>query len=81
MKKDIFKKRKTIFQVEESNELAPKFDRDGLIPTITTDYKTGEVLMHGYMNKDAFLLTIKKVRLFIFQEVEKKFGIKAKLVV
>ena len=44
MKKDIFKKRKTIFQVEESNELAPKFDRDGLIPTITTDYKTSPVL-------------------------------------
>ena len=43
MKKNIFKKRKTIFQVEESNELAPKFDKDGLIPTITTDYKTGEV--------------------------------------
>ena len=24
--------------------LSPKFDNDGLIPVVTTDYKTGEVL-------------------------------------
>ena len=78
MKKDIFKKRKTIFQVEESNELAPKFDRDGLIPTITTDYKTGEVLMHGYMNKDAFLETIKKGEAVYFSRSRKKIWHKGK---
>ena len=27
-----FKKRKSIEQVEESTDLAPKFDKDGLIP-------------------------------------------------
>ena len=58
MKKNIFKKRKTVIQVEESNDFAPKFGKDGLIPTITTDFKTGEVLMHGYMNREAFLKTI-----------------------
>ena len=54
MKKNIFKKRKTVIQVEESKDFAPKFGKDGLIPTITTDFKTGEVLMHGYMNREAF---------------------------
>ena len=46
----IFKKRKSVKQVEESNDLAPKFDENGLIPVVTTDHSSGEVLMQGYMN-------------------------------
>ena len=53
-----FEKRKTIEQVEESTELAPKFDKDGLIPVVTTDFSSGEVLMQGYMNEEAFKKTI-----------------------
>ena len=53
-----FEQRKTIEQVEESNELAPKFDKDGLIPVVTTDFNSGEVLMQGYMNEEAFKKTI-----------------------
>ena len=55
---NFFKKRKSIIQVEESTDLAPKFDKNGLIPVITTDFLSGEVLMQGYMNRDAFLKTI-----------------------
>jgi len=53
-----FEQRKTIEQVEESTELAPKFDRDELIPVVTTDFNSGEVLMQGYMNEEAFKKTI-----------------------
>ena len=53
-----FKKRKSIEQVEESTELAPKFDENGLIPVVTTDFSSGEVLMQGYMNEEAFKQTI-----------------------
>ena len=53
-----FEERKTIKQVEESTELAPKFDQDGLIPVVTTDFSSGEVLMQGYMNDEAFKKTI-----------------------
>ena len=53
-----FEKRKTIEQVEESTELAPKFDQNGLIPVVTTDFDSGEVLMQGYMNEEAFKKTI-----------------------
>ena len=53
-----FEKRISIKQVEESTELAPKFDQDGLIPVITTDYNSGEVLMQGYMNKESLKQTI-----------------------
>ena len=53
-----FEQRKTIEQVEESTELAPKFDQDGLIPVVTTDFNSGEVLMQGYMNEEALKKTI-----------------------
>ena len=53
-----FEQRKTIEQDEESTELAPKFDQDGLIPVVTTDFNSGEVLMQGYMNEEAFKKTI-----------------------
>ena len=53
-----FAPRKSVEQVEEGLELAPKFDEDGLIPVVTTDHASGEVLMHAYMNRDALLKTI-----------------------
>ena len=53
-----FKKRESIKQVEESNDLAPKFDENGLIPVVTTDYLSGEVLMQGYMNEESFKKSI-----------------------
>lgn len=56
--KNYFAERKSVEQVEEGTELSPKFNADGLIPVITGDYKSGEILMHGYMNKEALLKTI-----------------------
>ena len=57
-KEKYFEERKTVTQVEESNSFAPKFDGNGLIPVVTTDYKNGETLMHAYMNKEALQKTI-----------------------
>lgn len=54
----VFAKRTSIEQVEEGNELAPKFDAYGLIPCVTTDADSGEVLMLGYMNCEALQRTI-----------------------
>ena len=53
-----FHERRTIEQVEEGHELAPKFGPDGLMPAITTDAHSGEVLMLGWMNEDALKLTV-----------------------
>ena len=53
-----FAARTTVEQVEEGLALAPKFDADGLIPCITTDANSGEVLMLGYMNGEALQQTI-----------------------
>ena len=54
----MFKKRHNIKEVEEGKYLSPKFDEKGLIPVITTDFKTVDILMHGYMNVEALKLTI-----------------------
>ena len=54
----MFKKRDNIKEVEEGKYLAPKFDENGLIPVITTDFETGVILMHGYMNDEALKKTI-----------------------
>ena len=53
-----FKARQTIEQVEEGDDLAPKFDDRGLITVVTTDHTSGELLMQGYMNAEALSLTI-----------------------
>jgi phosphoribosyl-AMP cyclohydrolase len=53
-----FNQRETVEQVEEGNQLAPKFDSSGLIPCVTTDFQSGELLMHGYMNAEALRRTI-----------------------
>jgi|TARA_B110000977_G_scaffold101998_1_gene133481 phosphoribosyl-AMP cyclohydrolase len=54
----MFAPRESIEQVEEGNVLAPKFDEDGLIPVVTTDIDSGELLMMGYMNVEAFKKTV-----------------------
>ena len=43
-----FESRRSIEQVEEGTELAPKFDERGLIAVVTTDAESGDVLMQGY---------------------------------
>ncbi|MBO9998949.1 MAG: phosphoribosyl-AMP cyclohydrolase [Cyanobacteria bacterium SID2] len=53
-----FAARTSVEAVEEGMLLAPKFDANGLIPVITTDAATGEVLMHAYMNEAALLKTL-----------------------
>lgn len=54
----VFAPRQSIEQVEEGNQLAPKFDEQGLIVCVTTDADSGEVLMLGYMTAEALQKTI-----------------------
>ena len=53
-----FQDRRSVEQVEEGVDLAPKFDERGLITAVTTDAESGEVLMQGYMNDEALRRTI-----------------------
>ena len=73
-----FEKRKSIVQVEESTDLAPKFDKHGLIPVVTTDFSSGEVLMQGYMNEEAFKKTISLREAVYFSRSREKLWHKGK---
>ncbi|PZD71469.1 Phosphoribosyl-AMP cyclohydrolase [Acaryochloris thomasi RCC1774] len=54
----LFADRTCVEAVEEGTSLAPKFNQAGLIPVVTTDAQTGELLMHAYMNQAALVKTI-----------------------
>ena len=68
----MFKKRENVAAIEEGKLLSPKFDKDGLIPVITTDSKTGEVLMHGYMNSEALKKTIETKEAYYWSRSRKE---------
>jgi phosphoribosyl-AMP cyclohydrolase len=68
----MFKKRDNIKEVEEGKYLEPKFDKNGLIPVITSDYKTGDILMHGYMNDKALKKTIETKEAHYWSRSRKK---------
>jgi len=68
----MFKKRDNIKEVEEGKYLAPKFDENGLIPVITTDFQTGDILMHGYMNDEALKKTIETKEAHYWSRSRKK---------
>ena len=79
MTENFFEERKSIKQVEESAELAPKFGSDGLIPVVTTDFKSGELLMQGYMNKKAFAQTLKLGEAVYYSRSRKSLWHKGKI--
>ena len=68
----MFKKRHTIKEVEEGKYLSPKFDENSLIPVITTDFKTSDMLMHGYMNYEALKKTIETKEAHYWSRSRKK---------
>ncbi len=57
-KRFYFGKRNSVEEVEEGTTFSPKFDKDGLIPVVTTEADTGTLLMVGFMNEEALGLTI-----------------------
>ena len=62
----MFNERKSIHQVEESTEFAPKFDQNGLIVVTTVDVSNDQILMTGYMNKEALEKTIATKEAYYF---------------
>ncbi len=67
-----FKKRISVEEIEEGLSLTPKFDENGLIPCITTDNNTGEVLMVGYMNAESLTKTIENGEAYYFSRSQQK---------
>ena len=68
----MFKKRDNVKEVEEGKYFSPKFDENGLIPVITTDYHDGGILMHGYMNAESLKKTIETKEAHYWSRSRKK---------
>jgi len=53
------------------------FDKlNGLIPAVIQDYKSGKVLMVGFMNKEAYSKTLKTGRVWYFSRTTGKLWMK-----
>ena len=75
----MFKKRDNIKEIEEGKYLSPKFDEKGLIPVITTDFQTGDILMHGYMSDEALKKTIETKEAHYWSRSRKKMWHKGQI--
>lgn len=53
-----FPARGSVAEIEEGHRFMPRFDEAGLIPCVTQDAATGEVLMLGYMNRESLTKTL-----------------------
>lgn len=62
--------------IEQGLFLRPKFDADGLIPCITTDAATGEVLMFAFMNEEALRHTIESNKATYWSRSRNKLWVK-----
>jgi len=53
-----------------------KYDQQGLIPAIIQDYKTGQVLMLAYMNKESLRRTLKLGKTCFWSRSRKEYWVK-----
>lgn len=76
MSAHVFPVRTTTAEIELGTTLQPKFGPDGLIPCITTDHVTNEVLMFAFMNAEALAHTIKSGKATYWSRSRNKLWIK-----
>ena len=53
-----------------------QFNEQGLIPVITQDFETAEILMFAWMNEEALSLTIEKQQAVYYSRSRKKLWLK-----
>ena len=72
----VFPARTSTADIELGTTLQPKFGPDGLIPCITSDHVTNEVLMFAYMNAESLAHTIKTGKATYWSRSRNKLWIK-----
>jgi phosphoribosyl-AMP cyclohydrolase len=72
----VFPARTSTADIELGATLQPKFGPDGLIPCITTDHVTNEVLMFAFMNAEALAHTIRTKKATYWSRSRNKIWIK-----
>jgi phosphoribosyl-AMP cyclohydrolase len=72
----VFPARTTTAEIELGTTLQPKFGPDGLIPCITQDAATGEVLMFAFMNAESLALTLQTRKASYWSRSRSKLWVK-----
>jgi phosphoribosyl-AMP cyclohydrolase len=72
----VFPARTTTAEIELGALLQPKFDADGLIPCITCDHQTNEVLMFAFMNAESLAHTLRTGKATYWSRSRKKLWVK-----
>jgi phosphoribosyl-AMP cyclohydrolase len=71
-----FPARTATAEIELGAVFQPKFGPDGLIPCITIDHATGEVLMYAFMNAESLARTISTKKATYWSRSRNKLWIK-----
>lgn len=72
----VFPARTNSAEIELGTRLQPKFGPDGLIPCITCDHVTNEVLMFAFMNAEALAHTIQTRKATYWSRSRNKLWVK-----
>ena len=72
----VFAARTTTSDIELGTTLQPKFGPDGLIPCITQDAQSGDVLMFAFMNAEALAHTLRTKKATYWSRSRNKLWVK-----
>jgi phosphoribosyl-AMP cyclohydrolase len=76
MSTSVFPARTQTTEIELGTTLQPKFGSDGLIPCITQDVHSGEVLMFAFMNAESLAHTLKTKKATYWSRSRQKLWVK-----
>ena len=76
MRTFVFPARTNSAEIELGTTLQPKFGPDGLIPCVTTDHVTNEVLMFAFMNAESLALTLETGKASYWSRSRSKLWVK-----
>ena len=78
-KKIKFAERKTVKEVEEGTSLSPKFNEKGLIPCVTVEVISNEILMLSYLNEEALQKSILTKKAHYYSRSRKTIWLKGEI--
>ena len=74
-----FMKRESIVQIEEGQDFCPKFNENKLIPCITLEKSTKQILMFSYVNEEGLKKTILSKKAHYFSRSRNKIWLKGEI--
>ena len=75
----VFAKRKSVKQIEEGSLFCPKFNLEGLLPCITIEAETNQVLMFSFLNEVALKKTILTKKAHYYSRSRSKVWLKGEI--